>query len=138
MLVVDASVVVKALTREVGTEAARALIFSADDILAPSLVTLEVAGALSKKVRYYGLPIDTALTAMGALPEFISEYVPTDTLIERSLRLSVHLSHAIQDCVYLALAIERNCILATSDLKFAGKVRAGGLGLHLVIPGEPL
>ncbi|MEH3046775.1 type II toxin-antitoxin system VapC family toxin [Sphingomonas adhaesiva] len=134
MLVVDASVVVKALTLEPNTYAARTLIFEATEVVAPSIISMEVASALSKKVRYHGLPIDAATDAMLALPNFITQYVPLDIFIVSAFHLSLQLAHALQDCMYLAVAIEHDCPLATSDRKFANRAIAAGHGHRIVVP----
>ena len=136
MLVVDASAAVKALTLEPGTAEARALIVEDREVLAPAIIMVEVASALSKKVRYHGLPIDAALAAIDALPEFVASYVADEDLILSALRLSIDLSHALQDCLYLALAIERGCSLLTSDMKFVRNAEAGGHGARLIVPGR--
>lgn len=136
MLVVDASVLVKVLTREEGTPEARTLLVDADGVLATDFITLEVASALSKKVRHFGLPSEQARLSLEAIPQFVSEFVPFDQLIRPAFDLSLRLRHAVQDCVYLALALERRCRLATSDLKFAERVRSGGLGNDLITVGR--
>lgn len=136
MLVADASVLIKVLTREEGTEVARAVLLEADRVIAPDLVKLEVASGLSKKVRYHGLPREQAVVALEALPQFVSDFIPFDTLITPSFDLSLRLAHAIQDCVYLALAVEQDCQLATNDQRFAARARAADMDDMIVVPGE--
>lgn len=137
MLVADASVLVKVLTGESGTQAALAALVDEDVVTAPDFVTLEVASALSKKVRYHGLPREQAIVSLSALPHFVSEFVPFQDLIAAAFDLSLHLKHAVQDCMYLALAVERGCRVVTADLKFAERARMAGLDRHLVSLGMP-
>lgn len=136
MLIADASVLVKVLTREANTLEARALLTEVDAVAAPDLIMLEVASALSKKVRYHGLPREQAVASLEAVPRFVAELVPFADLIPAAFDLSVRLRHAVQDCVYLALAIDRGCRLATSDLKFAERAILADCGEYLVTIGS--
>jgi predicted nucleic acid-binding protein len=110
-----------------------ALLVGDDQVIAPDLVTLEVASALSKKVRYFALPEAMARRSIAGLSQFIDEMIATDPLLDAAFALSLHLSHAVQDCVYLALAIERDCVLATVDLKFAARVRDASLESRIMV-----
>ena len=55
MLVVDASVIMKVLTEEVGSDLAVERLAQAPARTAPDWLTVEIASALSKKIRYGGL-----------------------------------------------------------------------------------
>ena len=55
-LVVDASVAVKWLIAEEGSDAAHGLAASGDDLYAPRLMASEIANALWRKARLGGLP----------------------------------------------------------------------------------
>lgn len=46
----------------------------------------------------------------------------TPGLVERAGWLAINLGHPIQDCVYLALAHQLDCPLATADVKFHDRV----------------
>ena len=121
MRVLDASVLVKLVTEEPGSEQARALIAVEPELAAPQLAALEIAGALSKKVRYHGLPLTLAHDALATYGHLDVEIVPDAGLIARAMEISVAMSHAIQDCLYLALAEALRCALVTADHKFAAK-----------------
>ena len=84
---------------------------------------MEVASALAKKVRLSGLPAEQATAALVALDQFIPVQVATEPLIEPAMALSQTLNHALFDCLYLALAIQRGGVVVTSDLKFLAAVR---------------
>lgn len=118
MLIVDASVVMKLLTREVGSDMAIDRISQTPERIAPDWLQAEVASALAKKVRFAGLPIAIAKQAFAALPSIMPDLVPTGPLLGRAIDLSVDLSHALYDCVYLALALETGGRMITADQKF--------------------
>jgi predicted nucleic acid-binding protein len=44
--------------------------------------------------------------------------VPTTSLLRQGLDLAMTLGHPVYDCLFLALAIDRDCRLLTSDEKF--------------------
>lgn len=121
MGVLDASVLVKLVTEEPGSSEAEALLAREPALSTPQLAMLEVAGARSKKVRYHQLPMTRAVQALAALAAFGLEIVPDSGLVARAMEISVEMKHAIQDCVYLALAEGLGCPLVTADQKFVGK-----------------
>lgn len=131
MIVLDASVVLKLLTEEPGSDAALARVSREPDRVAPDWVHVEIAAALSKKVRYAGLPIEAAREYMKAVPLVMTEIADTASLLDVALDLSVALQHALYDCVYMAMAIEERCTVLTADRKFYHAAERGGLGQHL-------
>ncbi|WP_374142511.1 type II toxin-antitoxin system VapC family toxin [Sphingomonas sp.] len=118
MLIVDASVVMKLLTREGGSTIAIDRVSRAQERTAPDWIQAEIASALAKKVRYAGLPIETAREAFAALPLILPDLAPTAPLLASAIELSVELSHALYDCLYLALALQTGGKLLTADHKF--------------------
>ena len=131
MLVVDASVIVKLVVDEPGTEVARAVVTARDDCVAPDLLTIEVASALAKKVRSQKLAEPLARLGMDNFAKFLSELTDTRLLIDHAATLSIATDHSLFDCIYLALAIERDCPVLTADVKFAVRAIAGGHGAHI-------
>lgn len=130
-LVVDASVAVKWFVVEERSKDAVAL--TADyHLLAPALVTIEVASALSRKARQKMITVESAAQHMAALPRYFGEMVDHDTLLPAALGLSFELSHPIYDCVYLELARRRHVPMITDDLAFCAKATGSGFGLHVV------
>lgn len=118
MIVLDASVVIKLLTQEQGSAEAVDRIEREQDRIAPDWLHAEIASALSKKVRYGGLPVEQANKALGAVASIMPDLVPATALLDAALEMSITLRHALYDCLYLALAIERRCVMLTSDRKF--------------------
>lgn len=119
MIVIDASVVVKVLTLEQHSGVARDRVLREPERTAPDWLHAEIASALSKKVRYAGLPADLARRSFSAVSSVIPDVVPTRPLLERAIAVSIVLRHALYDCVYLALAVELDCSVLTADRKFA-------------------
>lgn len=118
MIVVDASVVMKLLTRETGSALAVDRLAREPDRTAPDWIQIEVASALSKKVRYAGLPVAAAREGFAALPLIVPDLAPSAPLLARAMDLSFEISHAVYDCLYLALALAIDAKVLTADQKF--------------------
>jgi predicted nucleic acid-binding protein len=53
------------------------------------------------------------------------EFLPTRLLLESATRIAVELDHPAYDCLYLALASERDCRFVTADERFVRKLAEG-------------
>ncbi|GGA46409.1 type II toxin-antitoxin system VapC family toxin [Sphingomonas psychrolutea] len=127
MIVVDASLVVKWLVVEDQTEPAIAFLEAfSGRVCGPDILAIEVAGAIVRRVndRSLSLPTGAAIltTWRTALEQNrVTTIRATPALIEQAGRLAIELGHPLADCLYLALAIELECELATCDAKFQAK-----------------
>lgn len=124
MIVVDASVVIKLLTEEKGSDLAVLRVARETERTAPDWLHAEIASALSKKVRYAGLPIVQARQSLAAVSSIIPDMISSFGLLEAAMALSIELRHAFYDCLYLTLAVERRCVMITADRKFFETVAA--------------
>jgi predicted nucleic acid-binding protein len=131
MIVVDASVAFKFLVYEQGSEQARDLIRSDEQLLAPDLILTEVGNALWKRVKQSELLELHAERSLAALPEFFARLDLTSDLVTEAFRLSFRLRHPLYDCVYLALSMREEAQLVTADRKFARAVTRGGLAEYV-------
>ncbi len=120
--VIDASVAIKWLVEEQGTVEALSILAKAK-LSAPDLLVAECANILWKKVRRDEFCKDEARIAAGLLEQADIEILPTRHLLASSTRLAIELDHPAYDCIYLALAIERDWQFATADERFQRKVR---------------
>lgn len=137
MLVIDASVAVKFVTDEPGSNAAYAIVTGPEPLIAPDWVICECANVIGKKVLAKTLPRALAETCVSELPRFFSRLFDTNELIEKALRHSFDLEHAFYDCIYLALGLRENAVLLTADRKFASAAGRAGLGDHVrLLPGS--
>src|ERR1700722_8424044 len=105
MIVVDASVAAKWFLPEPGAAAAVALQEGEDQLLAPDLIRLEVAAAITRRVRDPQKP----LTAKDAeercgkwfrlLDNAAVELIPQEQLLAEAVKLSIDRKHPLQDCL---------------------------------------
>ncbi len=121
-LVIDASIAIKWVVEEDGTDLALALRQKAR-LMAPDLIVAECANILWKKVQRKELSNDEALIAARLLPSAEIELVPSRALMESATRLAIKLDHPAYDCLYLALAVENGCRFVTADERLVSKPR---------------
>lgn len=118
-MIVDASVVVKWFVVEPLREEAREVLLADDELIAPDVVTVEVANALWAKSRRGELGSSEAARAIaavcsGGVPQLRS----TPPLVSRAFELAGLLDHPVYDCLYLALAERLDLSVVTADRRF--------------------
>ena len=121
-LVIDASIAIKWVVEEDGTDLALALRQKAR-LMAPDLIVAECANILWKKAQRKELSNDEALIAARLLQSAEIELVPSRALMESATRLAIELDHPAYDCLYLTLAVENGCRLVTADKRLVDKIR---------------
>jgi predicted nucleic acid-binding protein len=122
MMALDASVIAKWFLPEPGSREAAALLEPSQAFLAPQLLCIEVPAAITRKWRTRELP---EATVRNALAEWdatqnagVVTLVPDDEVLEEAAELSLRLRHALQDCLYLAVASRYRIPLVTADRTF--------------------
>ena len=122
-LVVDASVGLKWVVEEEGSEAALAL--KGHDLAAPSLLRVEAANVLRTLAARRAITPAVALGLLGLLQEAPMALVePDDALERRALEIAFELAHPIYDCVHPALAERMGHRMVTADGRLLRAVRA--------------
>lgn len=123
--VVDASVALKLVLAEAGSDEARAL-FAVQELVAPDILDWEVLNGLLK----HGRVQRAAAAAVAAQHETITGAVaalyPARPRLPRALDIAVRVGYPLYDCVYLALAEELGLPLITADEAFCRKAAASG------------
>lgn len=120
--VIDASVAVKWVVTEPGTDEAVTLL-STHRLSAPDLLVAECANILWKKVRRSELTAQEAMVSARLIQRADLELCPMRALLEPAARLAIDLDHPAYDCIYLALALARGWPFVTADLRFLEKAR---------------
>ena len=122
MIVVDASVIVKWFIPEVGAAPAKALLATADQLVAPELARIEVASALIRKglrQELNGADVENTLRAwVRALADGQIFLLPNADDLEAAAKLALELQHPLPDCLYLAAAERLGVALITADQAF--------------------
>jgi predicted nucleic acid-binding protein len=115
-IVVDASVALKWVVGETGSDAADALLDQ--DLIAPVLWLAEAANALWRKARIGDITVDQASARLSELREAPVASLPIEPHIEPALKLAMEIGHPVYDCLYLALALHHQTHVVTADRRF--------------------
>jgi predicted nucleic acid-binding protein len=133
-MVIDASVAIKWVVPEVGSDAASDLL--GRELWAPSLWLAEAGSALLKKTRRGEITVDEARLRARDLADAPIEPIELPILLPNAMRLAGELGHPIYDCFYLAAALLRDTPLVTADRRLAAKVAGHSyLGVRVELLG---
>jgi predicted nucleic acid-binding protein len=124
-LIVDASVAIKWVVQEQGSDQAHDLL-ARSGLIAPDLVLPEVANILWKKELRAEIDAPQRSAAIEMIRRSFDELVPTSDLVERAIELAVSFRHPAYDCFYLALAEARGGTLVTADARLLAVLALGG------------
>ena len=120
-LIVDASVIVKWLVPEDGSD--RASVLMLRTLMAPDTVIPECLNALRRKVLRGEIEPGYARVAARLLSRSGIVLESTQPLAEDILELALRLQLAPYDCTYLALARARGGVLITADERLLARCR---------------
>lgn len=127
MIVVDASVIVKWFIPEAGADPAKALLATADELIAPELARIEVASALVRRgirQELTGADVENTLRAwFRALADGQIFLLPNAEDLEAAAKLALELQHPLPDCIYLAAAERLGVALITADQAFVRRAQ---------------
>ncbi|MDA0368900.1 MAG: type II toxin-antitoxin system VapC family toxin [Proteobacteria bacterium] len=133
-LVIDASVAIKWVVGETGTDDALSL--RRHNLYAPDLLVSECANVLWKKVRRGELHPDEAQAAAQLLERADLHLEPSRRLMRRTTELAITLDHPAYDCLYLALAESLRCDFVTADERLRRRVADAGLVQNTLSPAQ--
>ncbi len=117
-LVVDASIVAKWFFPEEHSSESRRLLSPRYTLLAPDLIWSEFGNIAWKRVRRGEMQSDEAAQCVADLIRLPLEVAPTQGVLAPALELAITTDRTVYDCMYLAMAIGRNCRLVTADERF--------------------
>ena len=136
LAVLDASVAVRWLVAEHGSDEAAVLLGRPVGWLAPRLMLTEAAGALRRKTAGGELDATQAAQALDILIDGaeggLIHIADDETLVASALMLAIGLKHRVPDCMYLALAEREGAALATADARLASLAKSRGVDVWRV------
>ena len=131
VIVVDASVAVKWVIPEPGSDLADALLYAGEALVAPSVILVEVAAAIAKRTDVGLMNLREAGDALADFRKAVETSamaIHVDrALLDSALALSATLRHPLADCLYVALAQSLDGTLATADRNLADAAERAGL-----------
>ncbi len=136
-LVVDASVALKWVVTEPGTEEAGALLTDMADhatiLVAPEHVLGEVGNGLRKRVAQGVLVAADAVDALDAMAALGVELVGGQERWLRALRAALDWGVTTYDALYVLLALDLDAQLVTADGRLVDAARRGSLPVRPLI-----
>lgn len=138
MIVIDASVVVKWYAVEAFSDLADTLYTEHQGtLIAPDILVAEVIGALVRRANMHkDLRAESERSIRSFLTVLSTEGVAVQRMSAEAMRdaatLALDLGHALKDCIYLQLAIARDCPLVTADARFAATARGMYAGVKML------
>jgi predicted nucleic acid-binding protein len=115
-IVIDASVAVKWVLDEPGSDAAVAL--RDQELIAPAFWLAEAANALWRRARIGEISNGEAATLFSELLNAPVASVGMEPHLEVALKLATEIGHPVYDCIYLALALDHRTHVVTGDRRF--------------------
>ena len=125
-LVVDASVALKWVIEEDGSQAAQVLI-EKHPLAAPDSLAVECASVLWAKARRGVLSRDLARTALDAILATPIRFVPGAAHASAAQAIAFDLDQTACDSLYLALALAEHATFITADESFAAAASRHGV-----------
>lgn len=129
MIVVDASLATKLIFREDGSDAALAFVENHQgELCGPDLLLSEVCAAIVRRANEDKRSAPFATEAIERWAEgwdtvFVAHRLTADP-VARAGTLAIAIGHPLADCIYLALAMDLECDLATCDVRFRDRAIA--------------
>jgi predicted nucleic acid-binding protein len=130
-LVLDASVVVKLFFEEEHSEAAEKQFASAEQLLAPDLLWIEVANVIWKRQRRGDLSHEAAAEILSQVLRLPVQAYPSAELLPDALELATRLDRTVYDSLYLALAVKTKSIMLCADRRLVNALAGGPLEKYI-------
>jgi len=135
-IVVDASVAAKWFLPELHADRALRLFSGRQALIAPDLLIAEFGNIVWKQVRRRTISAEEASQMIEDMRQLPVQIVSSGPLIGAALQLAIATDRTVYDCLYLALAVDRECLLVTADERFANSLKATPYASHIRWIGE--
>jgi len=131
-VVVDASVAIKWFLPELHDDAALRLLRAEHRLVAPDLLFPEVGNVLWKRVRRREATASEAGAVLDALVAVPLEVHASQPMMPVAFEIACATGRTVDDSLYLALAVLRECPMVTADRKLYQALERGRFAHHLL------
>ncbi len=132
IVVVDASVAIKWFLPELHDDAALRLLRAEHRLVAPDLLFPEVGNVLWKRVRRREATASEAGAVLDALVAVPLEVHASQPMMPVAFEIACATGRTVDDSLYLALAVLRECPMVTADRKLHQALERGRFAHHLL------
>ena len=132
MLIIDASVAVKAFVTEADYEKAAAIFEGPEALAAPAHMLAEVGEVLMRKQRLGEMLMAQVATALDEIPQAVAFIGLTDLRLQ-ALEISNVTGASFYDSLYVAAAHREECMLVSADRRLIAKME-GSPYQRMVVP----
>lgn len=130
--VVDANVAIKWILPEIYSwEALELLQNEENQLLVPDFFFSECGNILWKRVRRGEIDLITSQQYLNEIIAVNLQIYQSSQLVPLALEIAVRIQQAVYDCVYLALAVQKSCLMVTADERFFNALQGDSLASYL-------
>ena len=122
-LVIDASVALKWFMEEAGSDTARRILDSGEELTAPDLIIAEACNGGWKAERRHLMSAEQVDRMARRLPRVFTRLHPAVVLAPLAIGIARDLDHPVYDCFYLALAERESAPMVTADRRLTERVK---------------
>ncbi len=134
--VVEPALAVKWFVPEEHSNAAARLLDGGNELLAPDTLLTDAARLLTAKTRLREMSEEESITTLEALKAAPLWFVPTHPLVEAALRIAASLDRPLGDGLSLALAVQGDCRLVTTNRVLYDTVQGTPFSTHVKWVGD--
>ncbi|MDX1638957.1 MAG: type II toxin-antitoxin system VapC family toxin [Balneolaceae bacterium] len=131
-LVVDASVAIKWLFREKGSEEAEQIIKRISLFYVPLIFPVEMDSVITKKVRRKELQIDESCEKRKQVRKLPFKIEWDENVSQLAFEVAISLPVTYYDATYLATAIEKYAMFVTADRKLVNGISKTSLEDYII------
>jgi predicted nucleic acid-binding protein len=128
--VLDTSVLAKCLFSEPDSDSARAAVARAGRLIAPDYLFIELSSIAAKKIRREEVTHAYAAEAIRRAQPMLDEVVAARPFAAKALELAVEHGVSVYDGLYVAVAMARDGVVLTADIRLVEACKRAGLGRY--------
>jgi predicted nucleic acid-binding protein len=116
-IILDTSAALNVVLRGEQSERLISALETANAVLCPQFMQVEMANALWKYIRWQEMPVDAALQQLEEATSLVDHWLDDANLMPQALTLAAKHDHPVYDMLYIAAALQQGARLLSLDKK---------------------